>query len=139
MPRRTKSSRIAFFNSCRQKDKVILCRILQCSPHPLQTACATYCVFTEVLVGAHYAFFLGPFGHDIRVRNHNSHQAGLEGANTSIRGEKARTTLNNMNQICNHLFYSSGLEVEHKAFLCSSVCAIVRVKKVFCFQAVMSL
>lgn len=45
---------------------------------------ATYCVFTEVLVGAYYAFLFGPFRHDFRVRNHNAHQTGLERTNINI-------------------------------------------------------
>lgn len=41
---------------------------------------ATYQVFTHVLEGTEYALFLGPFRHDFRIGNYNSHQKRLESA-----------------------------------------------------------
>lgn len=40
----------------------------------------TYQAFTHVLEGTGYALFLGPFRHDFRIWNYNSHQKRLESA-----------------------------------------------------------
>lgn len=45
---------------------------------------ATYQVFTHVLEGTYYALFFGPFRHDFRIRNYNSHQKRLESAKKLI-------------------------------------------------------